>query len=85
MSALCADNAPGVTAAALASDALAAATLPLPPMGAQPWKTLTADYAVAGAAIAGGKTSGAVPQLEEGNGAITAFSGAIGKCAGLES
>ncbi len=56
---------------------------------AQPWKTLTLettlDYAVAGTAIAGGKDSDAVPQLEEGNGAISAFSGAIRKCAGLES
>jgi hypothetical protein len=82
-----ANNAAGVTKAGrkLASDALAAATLPLPPMGTQSWKTLTADYASAGNAIAGGAASGAVPQLEEGNTAISAFSAAIGKCAGLNS
>ncbi|MFY9927658.1 MAG: hypothetical protein WAK82_06605 [Streptosporangiaceae bacterium] len=82
-----AGNTSGVTKAGrkLASDALAAATLPLPPMGLQSWRTLTLDYAVAGTAIADGKASDAVPQLEEGNGAISAFSGAIGKCAGLES
>ena len=80
-----ANNAAGVTKAGkkLASDALAAATLPL--MGTQSWKTLTADYASAGTAIAGGAASGAVPQLEEGNTAIGAFSAAIGKCAGLSS
>ena len=44
------------------------------------WKTLTADYAVAGTVIAGGDASGAVPQLEAGNSAISAFSGATGKC-----
>jgi hypothetical protein len=38
------------------------------------------DYAVAGTAIAGGDASGAVPQLEAGNSAISAFSGATGKC-----
>lgn len=82
-----ANNTPGVTKAGhkLASDALAAATLPLPPIGTQSWKTLTADYASAGTAIAGGLASGAVPQLESGNGAISAFSAAIGKCAGLTS
>jgi hypothetical protein len=82
-----ANNATAVTKAGrkLASDALAAATLPLPPMGVASWKTLTADYAAAGTTIAGGAASGAVPQLEEGNSAISAFSAAIGKCAGLES
>jgi len=82
-----ANNASGVTKAGrkLASDALAAATLPLPPMGAQSWKTLTASYATAGTAIAAGAASNAVPQLEEGNGAISTFSGAIGRCAGLPS
>jgi hypothetical protein len=46
------------------------------------WKALTSDYAAAGAAIASGNASGAVPQLEAGNGAISAFSAATGKCSG---
>jgi hypothetical protein len=77
-----ANNLPGVAKAGrkLESDALAAATLPLPPVDPGSWKTLTADYAVAGTAIAGGDASGAVPQLEAGNSAISAFSGATGKC-----
>jgi hypothetical protein len=77
-----ANNLPGVAKAGrkLASDAIAAAALPLPPVDPGAWKTLTADYAVAGTAIAGGDASGAVPQLEEGNSAISAFSGATGKC-----
>jgi hypothetical protein len=77
-----ANNLPGVAKAGrkLASDAIAAAALPLPPVDPGSWRTLTADYAVAGNAIAGGDASGAVPQLEEGNSAISAFSGAIGKC-----
>jgi uncharacterized protein YceK len=77
-----ANNLPGVAKAGrkLASDAIAAAALPLPPVDPGSWKTLTADYAVAGTAIAGGDASGAVPQLEEGNSAIGAFSGATGKC-----
>jgi len=77
-----ANNLPGVAKAGrkLASDAIAAAALPLPPVDPGSWKTLTADYAVAGTAIAGGDASGAVPQLEEGNSAISAFSGATGKC-----
>ena len=78
-----AGNAPAVTQAGrkLASDAIAAAALPLPPVDPASWKALTADYAVAGTAIAGGDASGAVPQLEAGNGAISAFSAAAGKCA----
>ena len=77
-----ANNLPGVAKAGrkLASDAIAAAALPLPPVDPGSWKTLTADYAVAGTAIAGGDASGAVPQLEAGNSAISAFSGATGKC-----
>jgi hypothetical protein len=77
-----ANNLPGVAKAGrkLASDAIAAAALPLPPVDPGAWKTLTADYAVAGTAIAGGDASGAVPQLEEGNSAISAFSSATGKC-----
>jgi hypothetical protein len=77
-----ADNLPGMAKAGrkLASDAIAAAALPLPPVDPGSWRTLTADYAVAGTAIAGGDASGAVPQLEEGNSAISAFSGATGKC-----
>jgi hypothetical protein len=61
-------------------DAVAAATLPLPPVDPASWKALTADYAAAGTAIAAGNASGAVPQLEAGNGAISAFSAAAGKC-----
>jgi uncharacterized protein YceK len=77
-----ADNLPGVAKAGriLASDAIAAAALPLPPVDPGSWETLTADYAAAGTAIAGGDLSGAVPQLEAGNSAIGAFSGATGKC-----
>ena len=77
-----ANNVPGIAKAGrkLASDAIAAAALPLPPVAPGSWRTLTADYAVAGTAIAGGDASGAVPQLEEGNSAISAFSGATGKC-----
>ena len=77
-----ANNVPGIAKAGrkLASDAIAAAALPLPPVDPGSWKAFTADYAVAGTAIAGGDASGAVPQLEEGNSAISAFSGATGKC-----
>jgi hypothetical protein len=69
-----ANNLPGVAKAdrKLASDAIAAAALPLPPVDPGSWKTFTADYAVAGTAIAGGDASGAVPHLEEGNSAISA-------------
>jgi hypothetical protein len=66
----------------LTSDAIAAATLPLPPVDPGSWKTLTADFAAAGTDIAGGDASGAVPQLEAGNSAISAFSSAAGKCPG---
>jgi hypothetical protein len=77
-----AQNSSGVTKAArkLASDAIAAATLPLPPMASGSWKALTEDYATAGTVIAGGNASSAVPQLEAGNSAISAFSAATGKC-----
>jgi hypothetical protein len=82
-----AGNQPAVATAGrkLASDAIAAATLPLPPIDPVSWQALTADYATAGTAIAGGDASGAVPQLEAGNGAISAFSSAAGKCSGLKS
>jgi hypothetical protein len=77
-----AQNTPGITKAGrkLASDAIAAATLPLPPMASGSWKVLTMDYAAAGTAIAGGNASSAVPQLEAGNSAIAAFSAVTGKC-----
>jgi len=77
-----ADNSAAVTKAShkLTSDAIAAATLPLPPVDPGSWKTLTADYAAAGTAIAGGNASGAVSQLEAGNTAMSAFSSAAGKC-----
>jgi hypothetical protein len=82
-----AQNTPGVTKAGrkLASDAIAAATLPLPPMASGSWKALTEDYASAGTAIAGGNASSAVPQLEAGNSAISAFSAATGKCTGAKA
>jgi hypothetical protein len=78
-----ASNQPGVLKAGrkLASDALAAATLPLPPADPSAWKTLTAAYVAAGMALAGGDPTGAVPQLETGNSAIAAFSSAVAKCA----
>jgi hypothetical protein len=79
-----AENLPGVTKAGrkLASDAIAAAALPLPPVDPGSWKTLTSDYAAAGTAIAAGNAGGAVPQLESGNSAIGAFSAATAKCSG---
>jgi hypothetical protein len=82
-----ADNTPAIMSAGrkLASDALAAASLPLPPVDPASWKALTVDYAAAGTAIAGGDAVGGVPQLEAGNGAISAFSTATGKCAGVSS
>jgi hypothetical protein len=81
-----AGNMPGVAKAGrkLASDAIAAAALPLPPVDPSSWKTLTADYATAGTAIAGGDATGAVPQLESGNGAIGTFTSAVGKCPGTK-
>jgi hypothetical protein len=74
-----------LTMAALAGCAIAAASLPLPPVDPASWKSLTVDYAAAGTAIAGGDAVGGVPQLEAGNGAISAFSTATGKCAGVSS
>jgi len=82
-----ANNPSGVTAAGrkLTSDAIAAATLPAPPVDPASWKALTADYAAAGTAIANGDASGAVPRLEAGASAISAFSSAAGKCADTKS
>jgi hypothetical protein len=81
-----ANNLPGVAKAGrkLASDAIAAAALPLPPVDPGSWKDLTADYAAAGTAIAKDNAGGAVPQLEAGNSAISAFSSATGKCSGAK-
>jgi hypothetical protein len=81
-----ANNLPGVTEAGrkLASDATAAATLPLPPVDPGSWKALTADYAAAGTALAEDNAGGAVPQLEAGNSAISAFTSAAGKCSGAK-
>ena len=64
----------------LTSDAIAAATLPVPPVGAASWKTLTAAYAAAGTALAQGNATGAVPQLQQGNTAISEFSTLTAKC-----
>lgn len=77
-----AGNAPGVKQAGhkLATDALVAATLPLPPVDPASWKAMTAAYASAGSAIAAGNASGAIPQLEAGNSAIGAFAKAVAKC-----
>jgi len=79
-----ADNLPGLTKAGrkLTSDAIAAATLPLPPVDPASWKALTAAYAAAGTAIATGDATGAVPQLQAGSSAISAFTSATGKCSG---
>jgi hypothetical protein len=69
-----ANNAKAVASAGrkLTSDAIAAATLPVPPVGTASWKTLTAAYAAAGTALAQGDATGAVPQLQQGNTAISA-------------
>lgn len=77
-----ANNAKAVTSAGrkLTSDAIAAATLPVPPVGAASWKTLTAAYAAAGTALAQGDATGAVPQLQQGNTAISDFSAATARC-----
>lgn len=77
-----ANNSKAVAAAGrkLTSDAIAAATLPVPPVGAGPWKKLTAAYAAAGTALARGDATGAVPQLQDGNTAIGAFSSASAQC-----
>jgi hypothetical protein len=77
-----ANNAKAVAAAGrkLTSDAIAAATLPVPPVAGASWKTLTAAYAAAGTALANGDAAGAVPKLQEGNSAISAFSTATAQC-----
>jgi hypothetical protein len=69
----------------LTSDAIAAATLPVPPVGAAAWKTLTAAYAGAGTALAKDDATSAVPQLQQGNTAISTFSTATARCAGTSS
>jgi hypothetical protein len=78
-----ANNSNAVAAAGrkLTSDAIAAATLPVPPVAAGPWKKLTAAYAAAGTALARGDATGAVPQLQEGNTAIGVFSSASASAA----
>jgi hypothetical protein len=77
-----ANNAKAVAAAGrkLTSDAIAAATLPVPPVAVASWKALTAAYAAAGTALANGDATGAVPRLQEGNSAISAFSTASARC-----
>jgi hypothetical protein len=77
-----ADNAPGVRKAGhkLASDAVAAATLPLPVVDPADWKALIAGDAAAGSALAAGGAISAVPQLETGSSAITAFATAVANC-----
>jgi hypothetical protein len=77
-----ADNAPGVRKAGhkLASDAVAAATLPLPVVDVADWKALTAADAAAGSALAAGGAVGAVPQLETGSSAVSAFTTAVAQC-----
>jgi hypothetical protein len=77
-----ANNAKAVAAAGrkLTSDAIAAATLPVPPVAGASWKTLTAAYAAAGTALANGDATGAVPKLQEGNSAISVFSTASARC-----
>jgi hypothetical protein len=77
-----ANNAKAVVSAGrkLTSDAIAAATLPVPPVGAASWKTLTAAYAAAGTALAEGNATGAVPQLQQGNTAISEFSTLTARC-----
>ena len=79
-----ANNSQAVAAAGrkLTSDAIAAATLPVPPVAAGPWKQLTVAYAAAGTALARGDATGAVPQLQQGNTAIGAFSSATARCSG---
>jgi hypothetical protein len=77
-----ANNQPAIAKAGrkLAADALAAATLTLPPADPGDWKALTAAYAAAGTALAEGDTSGAVPALETGSNAMSAFSSAVARC-----
>jgi hypothetical protein len=48
--------------------------------GASAVKALTAAYAAAGTALANGDATGAVPRLQEGNSAISAFSTATAQC-----
>ena len=64
----------------LTSDAIAAATLPVPPVASASWKTLTAAYAAAGTSLAKGDATGAVPQLQQGNTAISDFSAVTARC-----
>ena len=64
----------------LASDAVAAATLPLPVVDAADWKALIAADAAAGSALAAGGAVGAVPQLETGSSAVSAFTSAVAQC-----
>jgi hypothetical protein len=80
-----AGNLPGVIHAGhqLTSDAITAATLPLPPVDPASWKALTAAYAAAGTALATGNATAAVPQLQAGSSAISAFTSATGKCSGV--
>ena len=66
--------------ASMTSDAIAAATLPVPPVAGASGKALTAAYAAAGTALAHGDATGAVPKLQEGNSAISAFSTASARC-----
>jgi hypothetical protein len=82
-----ADNAPGVRKAGhkLASDAVAAATLPLPVVDPADWKTLVSASVTAGSALAGGEAITAVPQLETGSSAISAFTTSVAKCAPASS
>jgi hypothetical protein len=77
-----AGNLPGVRKSGrqLAADAVAAATLSLPPVDPAAWKTLTAAYVTAGTTLAGGGAITAVPQLETGGSAISAFTAAVAKC-----
>jgi hypothetical protein len=64
----------------LTSDAIAAATLPVPPVASASWKTLTAAYAAAGTSLAKGDATGAVPQLQQANTAISQFSSVTAQC-----
>jgi hypothetical protein len=82
-----ANNARAVISAGrkLTSDAIAAATLPVPPVAPPAWKTLTAAYAAAGTALAKGDATGAVPQLQQANTAISEFSTMTAKCSSASS
>jgi hypothetical protein len=74
-----------VALACAGQDAVATATLPLPPVDASSWKTMIAAYAAAGTSLAGDGTISAVPQLEAGSSALAAFSTTVAKCAAAES